>query len=173
MDLINLQNLLIGFAIGDAFGAGVEFQDRDWIRSNVDFTKFVDARNTIKVPEAQKVNFTRNYRAWDYTDDTEMTIGLMKALIADEIFSEDLLIRKWKEEYDKEVINYCKAKINLNQDYKIYLETVDQLPDYELLNEYQLEQLCGGQPIQKPYFLSGIKVFLLTLCTQRERFYTC
>jgi ADP-ribosylglycohydrolase len=98
---MNIHNILIGIAIGDAFGAGVEFQDRDWIREHVDFSEFVNVRAEIKVPEAQKELFTQNYQAWDYTDDTEMTIGLMKALMAEEPFTEDLLIRKWKEEYEK------------------------------------------------------------------------
>ncbi|MEZ5041297.1 MAG: ADP-ribosylglycohydrolase family protein [Saprospiraceae bacterium] len=100
---LNLSQILIGVAIGDAFGAGVEFQDRHWIRANVDFSRLVNARHTIAVPEQQKALFTQNYHPWDYTDDTEMTIGLLKALCATEPFSEELLIRKWKEEYDKGV----------------------------------------------------------------------
>lgn len=95
-----IENLLLGIAIGDAVGAGVEFQGRDWIRSNVDLTRFVNARAQIAVPPEQKTLFTENYRPWDYTDDTEMTIGLIKALCAAEPFSEDLLIQKWKEEYE-------------------------------------------------------------------------
>ncbi len=96
-----MQNLLLATAIADAFGAGVEFQDRDWIRKNIDFTKFVNARHTIKVPEEKKGLFTENYQAWDYTDDTEMTIGTIKALMSDELFTEELLIKKWREEYQK------------------------------------------------------------------------
>jgi len=95
-----IKDLLIGTAIGDAFGAGVEFQDRDWIKKNVDFSRFVNARDQIKVPQEKKDVFTKNYNQWDYTDDTEMTIGLINALVSKEKFSEDLLVRKWKEEYD-------------------------------------------------------------------------
>lgn len=98
---MNIQNILIGTAIGDAFGAGVEFQDRNWIREKVDFSCFVNARHSIQVPANQKALFTQNYTAWDYTDDTEMTIGLVKALIAQANFSENLLIQKWEEEYQK------------------------------------------------------------------------
>lgn len=98
---MNIQNLLIGTAIGDAFGAGVEFQDRTWIRANVDFSSFVNARHAIQVPPNQKALFTPNYNAWDYTDDTEMTIGVFNALIDSAPFSEDLLIQKWEEEYQK------------------------------------------------------------------------
>ena len=93
------QNLLIGLSIGDAFGAGVEFQDRGWIRQNVDFTRFVNARHQIQLEDERKALFTDNYHAWDYTDDTEMTIGLVKAMMAPEPFTEELLVRKWQEEY--------------------------------------------------------------------------
>lgn len=96
-----MKEIIIGIAIGDAFGAGVEFQDRDWIRENVDFTSFVSARNQIPVREEKKEVFIKNYNDWDYTDDTEMTVGMIKALISQEPFTEDLLVRSWKEEYKK------------------------------------------------------------------------
>ncbi|MFT6334835.1 MAG: ADP-ribosylglycohydrolase [Halioglobus sp.] len=34
---LTIKDLLFGLAIGDAYGAGVEFQDRNWIAENVDF----------------------------------------------------------------------------------------------------------------------------------------
>ena len=98
---MNIENLLLGTAIGDAFGAGVEFQDRDWIRYNIDFTKFVNARPTIKVPKEKLIYFTENYHPWDYTDDTEMTIGVIKALISNQKMSEDLLVQFWEKEYQE------------------------------------------------------------------------
>lgn len=98
---MNIQNMLLAFAIGDAFGAGVEFQDRDWIRNEVDFTRFVQARHRIPVPKGVLHRFTDHYTAWDYTDDTEMTIGVIRALMAAEAFSEELLVQKWQEEYDR------------------------------------------------------------------------
>lgn len=98
---MNFNEILLGIAIGDAFGAGVEFQDRDWIRRNVDFTQFVNARKFIQVSQEKKALFTQNYHAWDYTDDTEMTIGVIKALLSEEPFTEDLLVREWKHEYEK------------------------------------------------------------------------
>lgn len=98
---MNYRDLLLGIAIGDAFGAGVEFQDRAWIRAQVDFTQFVNARDKIEVPDAQKVLFTENYTPWDYTDDTEMTIGVIKTLMDERPFSEALLVEKWTTEYQK------------------------------------------------------------------------
>lgn len=94
-----LTHFLLGTAIGDAFGAGVEFQDRRWIRQHVDFSRLVNARADIAVSPERKAIFTKNYRPWDYTDDTEMTVGLIKALCSGEPFDEDLLVRKWLEEY--------------------------------------------------------------------------
>lgn len=44
-----IKEVLIGTAIGDAFGAGVEFQDRNWIREHVDFSRFVNARGQIEI----------------------------------------------------------------------------------------------------------------------------
>lgn len=95
-----LQTILRALSVADAFAAGLEFQDRDWIRAKVDFTRFVNARDQIKIPEERQALFTENYRAWDYTDDTEMTIGLVNALAANEPFTEELLVRKWREEYE-------------------------------------------------------------------------
>lgn len=96
-----VRHFILGTAIGDAYGAGVEFQDRNWIRTHVDFTTFVNARAQIKAQSDQKGLFTQNYTPWDYTDDTEMTIGLMKALTDPASFTEDLLIQYWKAEYEQ------------------------------------------------------------------------
>lgn len=98
---MDIESLLLGTAIGDAFGAGVEFQDRDWISQNVDFKTFINARNKIKVTPDKLPIFTDNYSSWDYTDDTEMTIGVINALLSSENFSEELLVSKWLKEYQK------------------------------------------------------------------------
>ncbi|MBS3147990.1 ADP-ribosylglycohydrolase family protein [Candidatus Woesearchaeota archaeon] len=84
------KDLLLGLAIGDAFGAGVEFKSREWIRANVDFQKFVNAREG---------SFVENYSPWDYTDDTEMTVGVINALLSGKELTPDMLVGFWKEEY--------------------------------------------------------------------------
>lgn len=96
-----IDDILLGIAIGDAYGAGVEFQDRNWIREHVDFSKFINRRVYISVSKDKIGVFTKKYREWDYTDDTEMTIGVIKALISGETFSEELLLKKWIKEYEK------------------------------------------------------------------------
>lgn len=250
---MNMKDILLGIAIGDAFGAGVEFQDRDWIREHVDFSTFVNARHLIKISKEKLPIFTKNYTPWDYTDDTEMTIGVMKALMSGEVFTEDLLLQKWEAEFEKgirekgfgrnghgsiswyfsgeksieevrnfqrnranpgnapamravpigliseelindfaainanathpninaiissqciaraaefmivkkgdprRIIEYCMSKIDLNDEYKTYLTAVNNLKRYEDFEEVDFEILCGKQPIEKPYFLPGIK----------------
>ncbi len=248
-----MEDLLIGIAIGDAFGAGVEFQDRDWIRANVDFSKFINARGKINIEEERKKIFTQNYSTWDYTDDTEMTIGVIKALLSKKTFSENLLVEEWTKEYQKgisekgfgrnghgsmswyfngekmideirdfqrdrfnpgnapamrsvplgligekkinefakinanathpninaiissqciaratefllikkgdakNIIQYCKNHVSLNEEYETYFNEIEKLGSYENLTDSDFEVLCGTQPILKPYFLSGIK----------------
>ena len=247
-----ISDLLLGIAIGDAFGAGVEFQDRDWIRANVDGTKLVNRRATICVSKDQLLWFTQDYQSWDYTDDTEMTIGVLKALMSDKMFSEDLLVECWEGEYlqgkkikghgrnghgsmrwyyegtktigeirdfqrnrpnpgnapamravplglleaskanmyaainaqathpninaiiasqciaqaaayllveggkQRAIIQHCMDSVDLNEEYRSYLLKVDRLPTYDKLEKGHFECLCGQQPIQAPYFLSGI-----------------
>lgn len=103
---MRFQDILLGIAIGDAFGAGVEFQDRHWIQQNVDFSQFVNARDSIAAhlsplpPNFPPLEaFTRHYTAWNYTDDTEMTIGLIKALVSAQAFTPDLLCDYFGKEY--------------------------------------------------------------------------
>ncbi|EAY25060.1 ADP-ribosylglycohydrolase family protein [Microscilla marina] len=104
---MNLQDILLGFAIGDAFGAGVEFQDRNWIRENIDFSSFVNVRSSVQALHTD----IQNYHDWEYTDDTEMTIGLIKALISEQPFIEELLVKFWKKEYEEggNVKGYTRA----------------------------------------------------------------
>ncbi|MFN8395167.1 MAG: ADP-ribosylglycohydrolase family protein [Bacteroidia bacterium] len=94
-----LEDLILGLSVGDAFGAGVEFQDRDWIRANVNFSSFVNARHLIQVPDKQLLAFTQDYQDWDYTDDTEMTLGVLRALRSGEEFTEDSVVLHVQAEY--------------------------------------------------------------------------
>lgn len=93
----NFEHIFLGIAIGDAYGAGLEFQDRNWIRTNVDFTRFINKRTDINVPE--KAVFTVDYKEWDYTDDTEMSIAVAKALMSGEPVTDELLVKYFTDEY--------------------------------------------------------------------------
>ena len=92
-------DLLLGLAIGDAYAAGLEFQDRDWIRQHVDFTHFINLREHIQVATEKLAAFTAHYQPWDYTDDTEMTIGSIKALCSSQDITEQILVDCWEAEY--------------------------------------------------------------------------
>ncbi|WP_421796445.1 ADP-ribosylglycohydrolase family protein [Haliscomenobacter sp.] len=92
-------DLLLGLAIGDAYAAGLEFQDRDWIRQHVDFTRFINMREHIQVAPEKLAAFSTHYQPWDYTDDTEMTIGSIKALCSGQNITEQHLVDCWEAEY--------------------------------------------------------------------------
>lgn len=92
-------DLLLGLAIGDAYAAGLEFQDRDWILQRVDFSQFINVRDQIPVPAEKLPAFTQNYQPWDYTDDTEMSIGSIRALCSGQDISEQVLVDCWEAEY--------------------------------------------------------------------------
>lgn len=65
---VDYGSMLLGVAIGDAFGAGIEFMSKEWILENVGFDKYVNMRDG---------KYGVNYEPGKYTDDTEMTIGLV------------------------------------------------------------------------------------------------
>jgi len=95
---VHFKDLFLGVAIGDAYGAGLEFQDRNWIRKNIDFSKFVNKRMDIN---SDKIDlFTQDYKPWDYTDDAEMTVAVAKAMMSGKPFTEALLIHCFSEEYN-------------------------------------------------------------------------
>jgi ADP-ribosylglycohydrolase len=83
-------NSLKGVAIGDAFGIGIEFTSRPWILSNVRFDTFINVWRGGK----------NNILPGTYSDDTEHTIGVIEALLDKEAFSADLLLSKFKKEYE-------------------------------------------------------------------------
>jgi ADP-ribosylglycohydrolase len=92
MEKKKVENMVLGIAIGDAFGLGIEFMNKDWIKKNIDFTKFVNMREG---------KYNENYELGYYSDDTEQSIGLIKALISGKAFNEELLISEWKKEWER------------------------------------------------------------------------
>ncbi|HEY5234645.1 MAG TPA: ADP-ribosylglycohydrolase family protein [Rhabdochlamydiaceae bacterium] len=87
-----VESAVLGIAIGDAFGSGIEGQSRDWIAENVDFTKYVSVRSG---------EYLNGYKLGDYSDDTSDTIAMMNALMDPEVpFSEKSLYDQIKVQYD-------------------------------------------------------------------------
>ncbi|MBU0666986.1 MAG: ADP-ribosylglycohydrolase family protein [Nanoarchaeota archaeon] len=91
---MTIEDTLLGIAIGDAFGFGLEFGDRDWIRENINFKSFVNTRSKKK---------SKNIKPGIYSDDTEHTIGVVKAIMDERPFSEELLLEYWKAEYESDM----------------------------------------------------------------------
>eukprot|EP00038_Savillea_parva_P014740 m.217170 g.217170 ORF g.217170 m.217170 type:complete len:406 (+) comp28963_c0_seq1:164-1381(+) len=87
--------MIIGDAIGDAFGFEIEMQDALWIRQNV---RVVDG---WPHNPAMPVSWAANRVTGMYSDDTEMTVGLMKGLMKDGIALDmDGMLRAWRDEWE-------------------------------------------------------------------------
>jgi len=86
--------LLIGDAIGDAFGAIIEMQDAYWIREFVTFDQW--PKNPMRRSE-----WNTNSACGMYTDDCEMTVGLINGLLTHglQISAADML-ESWQAEWD-------------------------------------------------------------------------
>lgn len=90
-----LESTLLGVAIGDAFGVGIEMRDRDWIIQNIDFSKYVSMRQG---------KHAEGYRLGDYSDDTSdtiaVTLALMDASAGISPFTEDKLLENIQLQYE-------------------------------------------------------------------------
>lgn len=115
------REMLLGSAIGDAYGAGLEFYD------GVDIQKLADGSTWVCQRGDEVLDFNyrghlekdhdgagQNYQPGMYTDDCEMTVGFIHALMQDNgkgKLSKDDLIRWWKAEYDKGQSHYLLARV--------------------------------------------------------------
>ena len=89
---MKVPEMLTGVAIGDAFGVGLEMQDRNKLQ-DITYDRWYNWREG---------KYAENYTPREYSDDTEHTIGLIEALLSGEPFSEDLLVHFWKREYEND-----------------------------------------------------------------------
>lgn len=112
-------NALKGVAIGDAFGVGIEFKSRFWMAENVKFDQFVNVWKDGK----------NNILPGTYSDDTEHTIGVVEALLSNSIFSEELLLEKFKAEYenDKQAKGYPRDGHGSIEDWYIGKKTIEEV----------------------------------------------
>lgn len=97
---IDFTSILMGIAIGDAYGAGLEFQDKNWIREHIDFSKYINTRTDIQLINNDWGDLVPNFNDWDYTDDTEMSIGCIKAICSKEELTTESLLYYWEKEYE-------------------------------------------------------------------------
>lgn len=70
--------MLLEIAIGDAYGAGFEYVDRDMIAARNDLTGYVKHPRHAIIPGC-------------YTDDTQMSLAVAEAIVADEPWTPQLL----------------------------------------------------------------------------------
>jgi len=118
---VRFQEMLLGSGIGDSFGAGVEFWDNRWIKQHVDGSTYVLRRGDPVLhfyyagaefkPECTGAG--QNFLAGMYTDDLEMTLGLIHALLDPKLGGEpsmDDMLRHWKEEYFKAQGHYLLTR---------------------------------------------------------------
>lgn len=88
-----MAQLLIGNAIGDAFGLGIEMEDAYWIREHVAFPPTAWPQRPRRPPWRVAPGM--------YSDDCEMTVGLMKGLTRDGLaITSAGMLAAWKEEWD-------------------------------------------------------------------------
>ena len=118
---------LKGVAIGDAFGVGIEFKSRPWIREHVHFDRFINVWNGGK----------NNILPGTYSDDTEHTAGLVMALLSNEPFSESLLLEKWRNEYktDKRVKGYPRDGHGSIEKWYTGLKSIEEVREAQALRE--------------------------------------
>ncbi len=85
--------MLLGIAIGDAFGAGYEFDgDTSHIKNVFDFTKY-------------RVHPRHKQKSGMYTDDTQMSIGVCKLLASDSPFNKLTLADSFVECFKRDPID--------------------------------------------------------------------
>eukprot|EP00929_Paragymnodinium_shiwhaense_P076050 TRINITY_DN3900_c0_g1_i1.p1 TRINITY_DN3900_c0_g1~~TRINITY_DN3900_c0_g1_i1.p1 ORF type:complete len:384 (+),score=112.78 TRINITY_DN3900_c0_g1_i1:95-1246(+) len=87
-----LVQMLVGNAIGDSFGFGIEMEDAFWIRKNVSFDSWATKPCLPDWWTAPR---------GIYSDDCEMTIGVINGLMEHGLaIDADKLVDAWKAEYD-------------------------------------------------------------------------
>ncbi len=97
-----VQNMMLGIAIGDAFGAGYEFAYKDvkLFEQNLDISCYRKNPN-------RKFSF---YRPGMYTDDTQMSIGVAELLVSDDEFNHQNLAECFVNCYKRDPIRgYAKG----------------------------------------------------------------
>ena len=94
------QKMLLGIAIGDAYGAGYEFRWPDLKNyQNISLEKY------IKSSYPDSTNFIHiNHFPGMYTDDTQMSIAVAELLVSNKPFTKENLADKFVECYKRDTI---------------------------------------------------------------------
>ncbi len=124
-------NTLQGVAIGDAFGVGIEFKSRPWILKHVHFDHIIPRTNNVWKSNGFPLD------PGTYSDDTEHTIAVAEALLSNEPFSKDLLLEKFKHEYetDKNIKGYPRQGHGSIEHWYTGEKTIDEVRTAQSLRE--------------------------------------
>jgi ADP-ribosylglycohydrolase len=94
------QNMLLGIAIGDAFGAGYEFRYPDLINyQDITLDRYIKSN----FPDSSNPIHNNHFPAM-YTDDTQMSIGVTELLLSEKPFTKENLADKFVECYKRDSI---------------------------------------------------------------------
>lgn len=120
-----MESTLLGIAIGDAFGVGIEMRDRDWIEQNVDFSKYISVR---------RGKYAEGYRLGDYSDDTSDSIAVIHALMNASLgvapFNEENLLEQIRLQYELSKLErngVPRAGFGSLQDYLEGIKSIDEV----------------------------------------------
>lgn len=124
-------NTLQGIAIGDAFGVGIEFKSRHWISEHVKFDHIIPRTNNVWKANGYPLD------PGTYSDDTEHTIAVAEALLTNKPFSADLLLEKFKYEYetDKQAKGYPRQGHGSIEDWYTGKKTINEIRTTQSLRE--------------------------------------
>lgn len=157
------RNLLLGVAIGDSYGAGVEFESLDVVERLCDGTRYVNCRGSYLFSSDG-----RFYEAGMYTDDTEMTLGLCHCLSVNHQRLRDLdendLLSYWLTEFWHVNLwkNWFLLKLSIlprkffaypprngHGSFKYYALELSSLSEMKLRNSEQKRKFPGNGPIMR------------------------
>ncbi len=93
---IDFCGFLLGCAVGDAVGAGVEMVPAAKMKTLPGlFDRYVNLRS-----EGKQGIYGVNYVSGNYTDDTEHTLANLRALLSGRALTEELLLERYRREYE-------------------------------------------------------------------------
>src|SRR5437016_3488053 len=81
--------MLLELAVGDAYGAGFEYTDRDTIRENNDLTHYVKHPRHHTLPGS-------------YTDDTQMSLAIAEAIVSGDPWTPERLAERFVAAFQRD-----------------------------------------------------------------------
>jgi len=95
MAFSRMQNMLLGIAVGDAFGAGYEFR----YPKKADYEKRFEWKY-LKHPKPES-----KHSPGMYTDDTQMSISIAECMLEEKSLSKEALLKHFRESYARDPVD--------------------------------------------------------------------